>query len=85
MLITFCFLDCGSPDYKNSRLVVYCSDDSNCNHQPASDSVAFFDTIYGATTPWEGASRSVTFTSGVTFTWNIRSDSQDLPNYSAVG
>lgn len=65
--------------------MVYCSDDSNCNHLPASDSFVSFDTIYGPTTPWEGAPRTVTFTTGVAFSWDIRADAQDLPTYSAVG
>lgn len=66
-------------------LVVYCSDDSNCNHEPAPENVAYFDNIYPPSTPWEGGPRTVPFTTGVTFSWNIRSDALGLPNYTPVG
>jgi len=35
--------------------------------------------------PWESGTKSCTFPTGVTATWNIISDAQQRPNFSAVG
>ncbi|KAK3942813.1 hypothetical protein QBC46DRAFT_231582, partial [Diplogelasinospora grovesii] len=67
-------------------LVVYCPNDSDCNNitfQPSSDNVCQMSS--GNYYTWEGGSKSCTFPTGVTFTWDIESNAQSQANYAYVG
>ncbi|KAK4099288.1 hypothetical protein N658DRAFT_453303, partial [Parathielavia hyrcaniae] len=71
-------------------LVVYCANDSDCSnpsYKPSPDNVCVkYSTTYnGQSNIWKGGSQSCTFPSGVSFSWNIRSDAQSQPNYANVG
>ncbi|KAE8454466.1 hypothetical protein EG329_000089 [Mollisiaceae sp. DMI_Dod_QoI] len=64
-------------------VVVYCPNDSDCNHNPpAGDGCV---RPGGGTYHWEGSPQSCTFTTGVTFSWNIASNAQSQPNFAYVG
>ncbi|KUJ09212.1 uncharacterized protein LY89DRAFT_788118 [Mollisia scopiformis] len=70
-------VNCGS-EYS---VVVYCPNDSDCNHSPPSGDGCF---ISGIDT-WEGFEQSCTFSTGTTFTWNIEAYAQSEPDYTEVG
>ncbi|KAI0509681.1 hypothetical protein F5B22DRAFT_648702 [Xylaria bambusicola] len=63
-------------------LVVYCSNDSNCNFFP-SDANKCVPTK-GILT-WEIPNGLCAFNTGESFHWNIRSNAQSQENYSVVG
>ncbi|KAK4143178.1 uncharacterized protein C8A04DRAFT_12618 [Dichotomopilus funicola] len=79
-----------SSDHTFLSIVAYCADDANCSsvgyNIPANDAcVVSSSTAYEDWHQWEGGSQSCTFAStGVTFTWDIPSNAQSLPNYSSV-
>ncbi|KAI9150340.1 hypothetical protein HJFPF1_10102 [Paramyrothecium foliicola] len=65
-------------------IIVYCPDDSNCNHQPSSDNQCFMTTSSLYT--WEGRTNAgCAFTSGVTFRFTLPANAKTRPLYSAVG
>ncbi|KAH8896152.1 hypothetical protein GQ53DRAFT_619679, partial [Thozetella sp. PMI_491] len=77
-------VNCDGPAGQGS-FVVYCEDDSNCNHQPRS-SKEECDFHQDGFRTWEGTNDSCNFGSqGVTFSWHIDSDAQGRPDYTKVG
>ncbi|KAK0707020.1 hypothetical protein B0T26DRAFT_620093, partial [Lasiosphaeria miniovina] len=62
-------------------LVVYCPNDGNCGTYPTGSNIVAYSYIAA----WEGATYGATFTSGVTFYWNIYSNAQSYANYRNVG
>lgn len=73
-------VNCGNNIYS---VVVYCPDDSNCNHNPGSGDGC--DHPRGGTFTWEGSQESCTFSTGTIFTWDIESNAQSQPNFAQVG
>ncbi|KAK1753115.1 hypothetical protein QBC47DRAFT_424474 [Echria macrotheca] len=68
----------------NYSAVVYCANDSDCNHFPGSGNQCIPDG--GGITHWEGGDKRCTFPgTGTEFKWNIRSDAQSQANYVNVG
>lgn len=63
--------------------VVYCPNDSDCNHPPDSDNICTMSSNFLFT--WEGAAQACTFPTGVRFAWFINADAQSQPDYTHVG
>jgi len=70
-------INCGANSFLD-----YCDNDSNCNFSPASSNRC---TPHAGINVWEGSAQSCTFSTGVTFSWNIEKNAQDQPNFSKVG
>ncbi|KAK3403103.1 hypothetical protein B0T20DRAFT_474901 [Sordaria brevicollis] len=66
--------------------VIYCANDSDCSNPSyghSSNNVCVMSTSNFHT--WEGSTQSCTFSTGVTFSWNIGRQAQSSPDYSYVG
>jgi len=63
----------------------YCPNDGDCNRNPGSGNSCVPPP--GGIARWEGATRNCRFSTGVTFTWNVRADAQNnsVRNYTSVG
>ncbi|KAH7419539.1 hypothetical protein BKA64DRAFT_737701 [Cadophora sp. MPI-SDFR-AT-0126] len=65
-------------------VVLYCANDGNCNFNPGPGDQCL--PTNGGVQHWEGGNQKCTFPgTGTTFTWNIRSDAQQLKDYTQVG
>ncbi|KAK3390289.1 hypothetical protein B0H63DRAFT_519519 [Podospora didyma] len=72
-------VDCGGV----YSLVVYCANDSNCSFFPSGSNKCVPPP--GGLTTWAAHPGSCTFSTGVTFLWNLVSNAQTYPNYAVVG
>lgn len=67
----------------------YCANDGDCNNlsvvHPNTNVCTKSRSGTRSYHTWEGSTQSCTFGSGITFTWNIPSNAQSLPNYNYVG
>ncbi|KAK4215156.1 hypothetical protein QBC37DRAFT_282323 [Rhypophila decipiens] len=76
--------------WRYTSYVVYCDDMATCDSTlftPSSNNVCVkkSSTAVNDYYIWEGGSKSCTFPTGVTFTWNIPSNAQSQADYSWVG
>lgn len=72
-------VNCGN----SYSVVVYCANDGNCNFNPAGANAC--RPSNSGLTYWEGGNKGCTFSTGTTFSWNVRGDAQQKPDYTQVG
>ncbi|KAI1112927.1 hypothetical protein F5Y14DRAFT_420018 [Nemania sp. NC0429] len=74
-------VDCVGPG--NYSSVLYCADDSNCQHVPSAANIVRISS--DGYCDWEQQNQTATFSTGTVFTWDIDISARVAPVYHTVG